>query len=54
MDGMRALLEGRFEQAEALNRQSLAWILRNPEPVTLAKAEHSSPFCFFSASDSRS
>ena len=38
LDGMRALLEGRFVQAEAFARRSLDWALRSPDPASLAKA----------------
>ncbi len=38
LDGMRALLEGRFEQAEVFVRQGLGLLLRNPDPAALARA----------------
>jgi tetratricopeptide (TPR) repeat protein len=38
LDGMRALLEGRFEQAEAFVRQGLALLLHDPDPAALARA----------------
>jgi DNA-binding winged helix-turn-helix (wHTH) protein len=38
LDGMRALLEGRFERAEVFARQGLALLVRNPDPAGLARA----------------
>ena len=38
LDGMRALREGRFEQAEVFVRQGLGLLLRNPDPAALARA----------------